>query len=131
MNHKEHKEEWAGIVLAVLALCFASVSSAQLSQQPTAQAGQNPTGNSEIGRETYTKKGCYACHGREGQGSPTTGPRLGPNPMPLATFTRYVRAPRGNMPPYSDKVVTDAELADMHAFLQARPAPAAIDSLLK
>ena len=76
------------------------------------------------------KNGCYACHGREGQGSPTTGPRLGPNPVPLATFTAYVRAPRGQMPPYTGKVVSDAALADMVAFLQSRPAPVSIDSLV-
>jgi ubiquinol-cytochrome c reductase cytochrome c subunit len=76
------------------------------------------------------KKGCHACHGREGQGSPTAGPRLGPNPTALAAFTRYVRAPRGAMPPYTEKVLSDQELADIHAFLQARPRAAAIDSVL-
>jgi ubiquinol-cytochrome c reductase cytochrome c subunit len=76
------------------------------------------------------KKGCHACHGREGQGSPTAGPRLGPNPTALSAFTRYVRAPRGTMPPYTEKVITERELADIHAFLQARPRAAAIDSIL-
>jgi ubiquinol-cytochrome c reductase cytochrome c subunit len=78
----------------------------------------------------FVQKGCYACHGRDGQGSPTTGPRLGPNPTPLEAFTRYVRAPRAQMPPYTGKVVSDAELADMYAFLQARPRPGSIDALV-
>jgi hypothetical protein len=34
------------------------------------------------------------------------------------------------MPPYTEKVVSDAELADIYAFLQARPRPAPIDSIL-
>jgi mono/diheme cytochrome c family protein len=89
-----------------------------------------PAGNADAGRQTFVTKGCHACHGREGQGSPTTGPRLGPNPTPLAAFTRYVRAPRGAMPPYTEKVVSDAELVDMYAFLQARPRPASIDTLV-
>jgi ubiquinol-cytochrome c reductase cytochrome c subunit len=100
-----------------------------------AHAGQanppsTPGGNADAGRQAFVKKGCYACHGREGQGSPTTGPRLGPSPTPLATFTRYVRAPRGQMPPYTDKVLSDSELADMFAFLQARPRPVSIDTLV-
>jgi ubiquinol-cytochrome c reductase cytochrome c subunit len=96
----------------------------------TAEAAR-PTANVEKGRQTYEKKGCHACHGREGQGSPTTGPRLGPNPLALAAFTRYVRAPRGQMPPFTEKVVSDAELAEMHAFLQTRPGPADTSGLLQ
>ena len=88
------------------------------------------SGNADAGRQAFVKKGCYACHGREGQGSPTTGPRLGPNPAPLAVFTRYVRAPRGQMPPYSEKLVSETDLDDIYAFLQARPRPSSIDSLL-
>ena len=106
---------------------------AQAGQQanaPATSAQAAPAGNADNGRQTYQKKGCYACHGREGQGSPTTGPRLGPNPTPFAAFTRYVRVPRGQMPPYTEKVISDTELADMYAFLQARPRPASIDSLL-
>jgi hypothetical protein len=34
------------------------------------------------------------------------------------------------MPPYTEKVVSDAELVDMYAFLQARPRPASIETLL-
>jgi mono/diheme cytochrome c family protein len=101
---------------------------------PSTPAGRTtpaaPAGNANAGRQAFVNKGCYACHGREGQGSPTTGPRLGPNPAPLATFTRYIRSPRGQMPPYTEKVVSDAELADMYAFLQARPQPVSIDTLV-
>ena len=89
-----------------------------------------PAGNADAGRQAMVKKGCYACHGREGQGSPTTGPRLGPNPTALATLIRYVRAPRGQMPPYTEPVVSDSDLADIYAFLQARPGPVSIDTLV-
>ncbi len=95
-----------------------------------ATTAAKPALNIDNGRQTYVKKGCYACHGREGQGSPTTGPRLGPNPLPLAAFTRYVRTPRAQMPPYTEKVISDSELADIHAFLQARPRPTPIDGVL-
>lgn len=80
--------------------------------------------DADRGKRLYVKDGCYQCHGREGQGAPATGPRLGPNPMALAAFIRYVRAPIGDMPPYTAKVVSDAELTDIRAFLAARPGPA-------
>jgi len=89
-----------------------------------------PAGNAEAGRQLFVRKGCYQCHGREGQGAPITGPRLGPNPLPLAAFLRAVRSPRAQMPPYSDKLVSDAELADMCAFLDSRPRPTSIDTLV-
>jgi len=68
------------------------------------------------------KVGCYQCHGREAQGA-STGPRLGPNPLPLAAFTRAVRTPRNEMPPYSVKLLSGGELADVYAFVSGLPGP--------
>jgi len=128
--------------LAMSLLCGLAPAWAQASQQspppstpasPSGAAGRStaaPRADAAAGQRLFVQKGCYACHGREGQGSPTTGPRLGPNPTPLEVFTRYVRTPRAQMPPYTGKVVTDAELADMYAFLQARPQPGSIDALV-
>jgi mono/diheme cytochrome c family protein len=86
----------------------------------TAEAG---TGNVENGKKLYTSSGCYECHGREGQGSKFSGPRLGPPPISLGGFTDYIRQPKGQMPPYTSKVLSDAELADMYAFLKSIPKP--------
>jgi mono/diheme cytochrome c family protein len=96
-------------------------------QTPGAQAPVPATvaGNSDNGKRIFVKYGCAECHGREGQGSPLAGPRIGPNPLALAAFERYVRTPTGQMPPYTDKVVTERELADMRAFLQSRLRPPA------
>jgi mono/diheme cytochrome c family protein len=91
---------------------------------PTAQAAPATSGSVEKGRVTFVRTGCAQCHGREAQGSPTTGPRLGPGGMPYAAFARYVREPRQQMPPYTDRVLSDAELADIYAFVQSRPKPA-------
>jgi mono/diheme cytochrome c family protein len=125
------------VVVFLCSIAVPRVAAGQSTAAPAGQAGVSaqstmpaPTGKADAGRETYLKKGCYACHGREGQGSPTSGPRLGPNPTPLSAFSRYVRAPRGTMPPYTEKVISDRELADIHAFLQARPRAATIDSIL-
>ena len=90
----------------------------------------SPAGNVEAGRQLLVRKGCFQCHGREGQGAPITGPRLGPNPLAFAAFVRAVRNPRAQMPPYTDKLVSDAELADIRAFLDSRPRPASIDALV-
>jgi mono/diheme cytochrome c family protein len=76
------------------------------------------------GKRLYGAYGCYQCHGREAQGASATGPRLGPNPIVFAAFARYVRQPTGQMPPYTSKVVADAELADIYAFVQIVPQPA-------
>ena len=101
-------------------LFTAAVSLSALS----AAAQSAPTGSVDKGRVTFAKIGCAQCHGREAQGSPTTGPRLGPGAMPYAGFSRYVRAPRQQMPPYTDRILSDADLADIYAFVQSRPKPA-------
>lgn len=71
--------------------------------------------------------GCWECHGRAAQGG--VGPRLGPHPIPLNTIITYVRQPAGEMPPYTAKVISDAELADIYAFLQSIPDPPKVDSI--
>jgi mono/diheme cytochrome c family protein len=81
------------------------------------------------GKKLYTSYGCYQCHGHEGQGSSATGPRIGPRPLPLASFTKYVRRPTGVMPPYTPKVVPDAELEKIHAYLETRPVPPPVDAI--
>ena len=87
------------------------------------QADQNIQADAERGKQTYLKIGCYQCHGRAGQGA-ATGPRLGPPPpLALEAFTRYVRHPRGEMPPYAAKVVSDAALADVYGYLRSLPPP--------
>ena len=94
--------------------------------QVTAQ-GSSTSGNSENGRSVYLKDGCYECHGSVGQGG--TGPRLGPRPLAVAAFIGYVRKPAGVMPPYSTKILSDKELADILAYLSSVPAPPSAGSI--
>jgi len=86
-------------------------------------AGAQAGGNAKNGKKIYTSYGCYECHGREGQGSVLSGPRIAPHPTQFTAFVKYIRQPKGQMPPYTEKVVSDAELADIYAFLQALPQP--------
>ena len=100
-------------------------------QTPSSQPAAVPSGNAESGKKLYERFGCYQCHGREAQGSSATGPRLGPKPIAFTAFSRYVRRPTGQMPPYTSKVVSDSDMADIYAFVQARPVPAQNVPLLR
>jgi ubiquinol-cytochrome c reductase cytochrome c subunit len=78
--------------------------------------------NAENGKRLFVKDGCYQCHGYQGQGG-GAGARLAPRPIVLVALTAYVRHPTGQMPPYTSKVLSDADLADIHAYLSSIPAP--------
>ena len=78
--------------------------------------------NADNGKKVFERLMCSACHGHEGQGG-GAGPRIGVKPPPLPAFLAYVRHPAANMPPFTAKVVSDAELTDIHAYLASRPAP--------
>src|SRR3954463_10009564 len=93
-------------------------------QQPPPPTRAAAAGSVPDGQKAFTKYGCAQCHGLEGQGAPTSGPRIGPDPLQLPAFIKYVRAPRGQMPPYTAKIVSDQEVADIRAFLSARSRPA-------
>lgn len=86
-------------------------------------------GNADNGKKLFFKNGCYECHGTVGQGG--TGPRLAPKPLAVAALTAYVRKPGGGMPPYSAKVMSDAEAADIRAYLATIPEPPKDIPLLK
>ena|SRR5438477_7306132 len=86
-----------------------------------AQSASKPAGNAQNGKKFFESYGCYQCHGHEGQGG--AGARLAPRPIPFERFSRYVRAPADQMPPYTAKVVPDRELADIYAYLESIPAP--------
>ena len=97
-----------------LILILAAVAAAQ---------SKAPAGDAARGKELYVKYTCYACHSFDGHGG--AGARLVPMKMLLPVFTAYVRAPR-LMPSYREKVMSDAELADVYAYIKSIPeSPAA------
>ncbi|MBZ5612311.1 MAG: cytochrome c [Acidobacteriia bacterium] len=107
-----------------------AMASALLAQAPGSapKAGAAPSGNAQNGKKLFVRDGCYQCHGLQGQGG-AAGPRIGPRPIAFAAFTMYVRQPSGQMPPYTSKVVSDQELADIHAFLASLPQPPPVKSI--
>jgi mono/diheme cytochrome c family protein len=78
--------------------------------------------NTQNGQRLFMSYGCYECHGNEGQGSTQTeASRIGPIQIPFAPFVAYIRRPSAQMPPYSSKAASDADLADIYVFLLSRP----------
>jgi mono/diheme cytochrome c family protein len=103
---------------AILLLAFPTLRA----QTAAPQEGKPPAGNVETGKKIFTKDGCYECHGREGQGAAQgAGPRIGPLQLSFEAFAKYVHQPTGQMPPYTSKVISDQDLADIYAYLQSRP----------
>lgn len=113
----------AGVL--ILARSEAAAQSADTDQKTASGAA----GNSQHGKMVYTTVGCYECHGRDAQSGGRTGPKLGPNPLPFAAFTHQVRSPRNDMPAYTAKVLSDADLADIYAFVSSVPQPPKVDSI--
>ena len=86
-------------------------------------AGKPPAGDSESGRQLFTKMSCHYCHGTEGQGSIAgVGPRIALISRSYDSFARYVRRPTGRMTGYSEKILPEPELIDIYAFLRSLPA---------
>jgi mono/diheme cytochrome c family protein len=92
---------------------------------PAAASAQ--AGDAVKGKDVFLKYTCYGCHGFSGQNGP--GARLVPMRMTQSAFTNYVRDPRTRqMPSYSTKVLSDAQLGDVYAYIKTLPAsPAAKD----
>jgi mono/diheme cytochrome c family protein len=88
----------------------------------SATSADSLRGNADNGKKLFAAYGCYECHGRQGAGA-STGARIGPPAISLVALLRYVRAPTGQMPPYTAKVVSDQDLADIYAFLKTFPPP--------
>ncbi|MDB5990734.1 MAG: hypothetical protein JWQ10_2137 [Herbaspirillum sp.] len=79
------------------------------------------------GESLFEKNGCYMCHGTVGQGG--AGPAIAVDLVPYAALSVYVRNPTGDMPPFGEKVLSDADLKDIYAYLSALPAPKSPDSI--
>ena len=131
---------WAlAVAIVVLAGSVWLNAQAQGSTDSVApSAAVAPSGNADHGKQLYLTVGCYECHGEIGQGVINTydfasGPRLAAPLIAFRTFTLYTRGggPRSPelMPPYTSKVLSDQDLADIYAFLKSVPPPPPLDSI--
>ena len=105
------------------ALIFAQPFGRVHAQESAGKPAAAPAGNADNGKKLYKTDGCYQCHSLAAQGGTGTGPRIAPNPLPWPAFNAYVRAPKNQMPPYSAKLLKDADLADIYAYLKSIPEP--------
>ena len=88
----------------------------------SAAFAQDATGNADNGKRIFMKNGCFECHGTVGQGT-IAGARIGPPPLNAQGVIRYVRRPAGQMPAFTEKVMSDQELTDVYAYLKTIPPP--------
>jgi ubiquinol-cytochrome c reductase cytochrome c subunit len=87
--------------------------------------------SAEHGKTVFIQKGCWQCHGTLGQGSIATsgGKRLAPDPLPWEAFSVFVRSTNRTMPPFSETILSDSDLADIYAYLQSIPEPPEANSI--
>jgi mono/diheme cytochrome c family protein len=83
------------------------------------------------GKIAFTQHGCWQCHDFAGEGSVATsnGRVIARTQLPLDAFKSFVRTTNGQMPPYREAVLSDAELDDIYAYLQSLPAPKAASDI--
>ena len=105
------------------AIAGASLSAAVFAASSAfaAQAAAAPAGDVAKGKTSFERTGCWQCHGHQGQGG-REGPRIA-SPVPLAwpAFSVFVRTTRADMPPYTETVLSNQELADIYAYVRSIP----------
>jgi len=115
-----------GIVAAAAALVmFVAVAPARDVLAQNGNGGQQaaPKGDAKEGQKLFAAIGCWECHGSEAQGGAITGPRLAHTALPFAAVLQQLRVPQNAMPPYEPAVVSDADVANIYAWLESLPAP--------
>jgi mono/diheme cytochrome c family protein len=81
--------------------------------------------SAENGKTAFMEHGCWQCHGTMGQGSIATsgGKVIAHTALPEESFEAFVRGTNGAMPPFSEKILSNNDLADIYAYLQSVPKP--------
>lgn len=117
-------KNWPLLILPLLLTVALALSVEARATGALAQSGAAAKGNPQSGKTAYENLGCNRCHGSQGEGLPGSGqnpgiPRLASTSLPLTDFLRQVRKPKGLMPPFSSKQASDADVADIYAYMQS------------
>ena len=102
------------VVIAIVA-----ANSLAIAQTPASSAS-SLAGNSDNGKQLYVTYFCWSCHGSNGRAG-GAAPAIAPSTRTGEDLIKYVRKPRGPMPPYTSKSISDRDLADIAAFLRTIP----------
>jgi ubiquinol-cytochrome c reductase cytochrome c subunit len=117
------------IKLLMVSLLVSIVSA----QMPSQAQNAVPKGNAENGKKLFVSIGCYQCHGYAAHGpggdSLLGGPRIAPHPIAFPAFSKYLRQPKGQMPPYTTKVASDQDVVDIYAWLLTIADPPPVSSI--
>src|SRR5438105_5598177 len=97
-------------VLSILACIAAGILTAN-----AAFAQGEPRGNAANGKKLFETIGCFECHGWAGQGG-GAGPKL-IDPPAYPAYLVQLRTPRNIMPPFTTRVLTDQQAADIYAYV--------------
>jgi mono/diheme cytochrome c family protein len=83
------------------------------------------------GRALYLTNGCSYCHGTVGQGGGgrTGGLRLAQMGIAYPAFLNQLRHPVNEMPPYTESAMSDADVANIHAYIVSLPPPPDVKSI--
>ena len=110
-------------------LLTAAIAAMPVGLHVRAQVDENPTiapeavaGDVGRGRAIYLRNSCQACHGSVGQGG-GPGPILAATPLPYQAFVMQMREPSASMPAYDEALLSEQDLADIHAWLAVLPGP--------
>ncbi len=82
----------------------------------------------ERGQKDVREFGCWKCHGTVGEGG-GSGKPLTPDVLPADAIITFLRNTTGPMPRYSEKVISDAQIRDIHAYLESLPKPQSPDAI--
>ena len=55
--------------------------------------------------------------------------KLVPEVLPADAYVTFLRNTTGSMPRYSETMISDAQITDIHAYLESQPKPASPDSI--
>jgi ubiquinol-cytochrome c reductase cytochrome c subunit len=110
------KRKMLNRVLLFAAIGMVVANSLAIAQTPVSSLA----GNAENGKKLFATYFCWSCHGSNGRAG-GTAPAIAPSTRSAEDLIKYVRKPRGLMPPYTSKSISDKDLADIAAFLRTVP----------
>jgi ubiquinol-cytochrome c reductase cytochrome c subunit len=103
-------------------ICFAVIAGFMAASIGVAQAPAPAaqTGDATNGKKLFVTYLCWSCHGSNGRAG-GAAPAITPSTRSAEDLIKYVRKPRGAMPPYTSKSISDRDLTDIAAYLRTIP----------